>query len=148
MRAAVIGMVLCGLALISGSDRSFGQQPKQPRTLENLLEEPAEKAPPAPPAQEPVASVDLLAVPSEAEVAEAVILIREAYADGYKGEPGVLMKTLKSAAGQTDDAVRKFALLQEGEKLLSGPAIRHRHLSFSRSGGVCSRSMFSRVQLR
>jgi len=118
MRAAALGMVLCGLALIAGSDRSFGQQPKpkQPRTLENLLEEPAEKAPPASPAKEPVPSVNLLAVPSEAEVAEAVILIREAYADGYKGEPGVLMKTLKSAAGQTDDAVQKFALLQEGEK--------------------------------
>ena len=124
MRAAVLRMLLCGLAFISGSDRSFGQQdprqqpkPKPQPTLENLIEEPAaEKAPLAPPAQEPEASVDLLAVPSEAEVAEAVILIREAYADGYKGEPGVLMKTLKSAAGQTGDAVQKFALLQEGEK--------------------------------
>ena len=118
MRAAALGMVLCGLAFIAGSDRSLGQQPKSKpqQTLENLLEEPVEKAPLAPPAQEPVASVDLLTVPSEAEVAEAVILIREAYADGYKGEPGVLMKTLKSAAGQTGDAVQKFALLQEGEK--------------------------------
>ena len=94
MRSAALVMVLCGLALISGSDRSFGQQPKPPRTLENLLEDPAEKAPPAPPAQEPVASVNLLAVPSEAEVAEAVILIREAYADDYKGEPGLSGKAL------------------------------------------------------
>ena len=97
MRAVVLGMMLCVLAFISGSDRSLGQQPKPkpPRTLENLIEEPAaEKAPRAPPAPKAVASVDLLAVPSEAEVAEAVILIRDAYADGYKGEPSVLMKTL------------------------------------------------------
>ena len=45
MRAAVIGMVLCGLALISRSDRSFGQQdPRQQTkpqpTLENLIKEP------------------------------------------------------------------------------------------------------------
>ena len=118
MRAAALGMVLCGLAFISGSDRSFGQQdprqqPTPQRTLKNLIKEPAAEAPPA---QEPEAGVDLLAVPSEAEVAEAVILIREVYADVYKGEPGVLIKTLKSAAGQTDDAARKFALLQEGEK--------------------------------
>ena len=113
MRAAVVGMVLCGLAFISGSDRSFGQQPKPQRTLKNLIEEPAAEAPPT---QEPVASVGLLAVPSETEVTEAVILIREAYADDYKGEPDVLIKTLKSAAGKTDDSVRKFALLQEGEK--------------------------------
>ncbi len=92
------------------------RQEQPPRTLDNLLGEPAEKAPLAPPAEEAVAGVDLLAVPPEAEVTEAIILIRDVYADEYKAEPGVLIKTLKSAAFQTDDAVRKFALLQEAEK--------------------------------
>ena len=120
MRVAVVRMMLVAL-LGFASDRSYGQpnpfQQQQPRrTLDNLLGEPAEKAPLAPPAKEAVASVDLLAVPPEAEVAEAIILIRDAYADEYKGEPGALITTLKSAAFQTDDAVRKFALLQEAEK--------------------------------
>ena len=120
MRAAVVGMTLVAV-LGFASDRSYGQpnpfqQQQPPRTLDNLLGEPAEKAPLAPPAKEAVASVDLLAVPPEAEVAEAIILIRDAYADEYKGEPGALITTLKSAAFQTDDAVRKFALLQEAEK--------------------------------
>ncbi len=51
MRAAALGMVLlCGIAFISGSDRSLGQQPKPKpqRTLENLIEEPVAEAPPAP----------------------------------------------------------------------------------------------------
>ena len=120
MRAAVVGMTLVAV-LGFASDRSYGQpnpfQQQQPRrTLDNLLGEPAEKAPLVPPAEEAVVGVDLLAVPPEAEVAEAIILIRDAYADEYKAEPGVLIKTLKSAAFQTDDAVRKFALLQEAEK--------------------------------
>ena len=118
MRVVALGMVLCGLAFISASDRSFGQQdlrqqPKPPRTLENLIEEPAAEVPPA---KEAVANADLLAVPPEAEVAATINLIRDAYSNEYKGEPSVLMKTLKSAADQTDDAVRKFALLQEAEK--------------------------------
>ncbi len=120
MRIAVVGMTLVAVMGFA-SDRSYGQpnpfQQQQPRrTLDNLLGEPAEKAPLDPPAKEAVAGVDLLAVPPEAEVAEAIILIRDVYADEYKAEPGVLIKTLKSAAFQTDDAVRKFALLQEAEK--------------------------------
>ena len=118
MRVVALGMVLCGLAFISASDRSFGQQdlrqqPKPQRTLENLIKEPAAEAPPA---KEAVANAALLAVPPEAEVAATINLIRDAYSNEYKGEPSVLMKTLKSAADQTDDAVRKFALLQEAEK--------------------------------
>ena len=118
MRVVALGMVLCGLAFISASDRSFGQQdfrqqPKPPRTLENLIKEPAAEVTPA---KEAVANADLWAVPPEAEVAVTINLIRDAYSNEYKGEPSVLMKTLKSAADQTDDAVRKFALLQEAEK--------------------------------
>ena len=58
-----------------------------------------------------------LPVPSEADVQEALRLIRQAYEDDYKSDFRTLIAKLHDASQQTTDPSRRFAMLQEAEQL-------------------------------
>jgi hypothetical protein len=106
------------LMLVSlSTEKCVGQLPSAPRTLENLLDDSSK-----PPLRMPERAADApqQAVPSDAAIADAVELIRQAYESDYQANdknPELLIHKLLSAASQTDVPARKYACLLEAERV-------------------------------
>jgi len=98
------------------TERCVGQLPSAPRTLENLLDDSSRT-----PLRITVRAADTPrhAIPSDAAIADAVELIRQAYEPDYQASdknPELLIHQLLSAASQTDVPARQYACLLEAER--------------------------------
>ena len=95
----------------------MGQLPSAPRTLENLLGDSSK-----PPLRMPDRPSDTpqQAIPSDAAIADAVELIRQAYESDYQTSdknPEPLIQKLLSATSETGVPARKYACLLEAERV-------------------------------
>jgi len=104
------------MLLSLSTERCEGQLPSAPRTLENLLDDRSK-----PPLRMPgrAANAPQQPVPSDAAIANAVELIRQAYESDYQASdrnPEPLIQKLLTAESQTDVPARKYACLLEAER--------------------------------
>ena len=105
------------MLLSLSTERCVGQLPSAPRTLENLLGDSSK-----PPLRMPDRPSDTpqQAIPSDAAIADAVELIRQAYESDYQTSdknPEPLIQKLLSATSETGVPARKYACLLEAERV-------------------------------
>lgn len=114
MNSRLVLLAYAVLVLAGGVRTSFAQAEGR-ATLENLLA-PPQSAPAKP--YDPAPSTTKLAVPDKSAANEAVELIRQAYEDDLKSaqdRPEPVIAKFVSAAEETEDPARKYALLLVAE---------------------------------